>query len=292
MKYDSGAAFRRALEDRLRTISLETGIPLVRLRKMVAFDRFLSRLFSQGSDQWVVKGGFALQLRLGASARTTKDIDLLVMDETQKIHPQLRNAGAINLGDWFAFEVMDTPLSRTVDIGGLRYRLHSLLDGRTFERFHIDIGVGDPLLAPVEYLEIPPLLTFAGIEPTIVPCYPITQQIAEKYHAFTRPHVSGVSSRVKDLVDILLLAEMGELDSANLREAIQATFDDCKTHELPPEVPLPSKDWSRPFKKMAQEVELNIETLSDAGVALRKFLEPVFEDKTRKNWNSTKWSWE
>jgi len=292
MKYDSGAAFRRALEDRLRTMSLETGIPLIRLRKMVAFDRFLSRLFSHGSEQWVVKGGFALQLRLGASARTTKDIDLLVMDETQKIYPQLKNAGAIDLGDWFTFEVMDTTHPRTEDIGGLRYRLHSLLDGRTFERFHIDIGVGDPLLAPVEYLEIPPLLTFAGIEPTIVPCYPITQQISEKYHAFTRPHVSGASSRVKDLVDILLLAEMGELDSATLRNAIQATFDDCQTHELPQEVPLPSNDWTLSFQKMAREVGLKIETLSDAGVALRKFLEPVFEDETRKNWNSAKWNWE
>ena len=64
----------------------------------------------------------------------------------------------------------------------------------TFERFHIDIGIGDPLLSPVEYLETPALLTFAGIAPTVVPCYPSTQQIAEKYHAYTRPHVSGVSS--------------------------------------------------------------------------------------------------
>jgi len=63
MRYKHGAAFRRALEDRLRTMSLETGEPLVRLRKMVAFDRFLSRLLLHGPDQWVVKGGFALQLR-------------------------------------------------------------------------------------------------------------------------------------------------------------------------------------------------------------------------------------
>jgi hypothetical protein len=44
MAYDSGASFRRALEDRLRSQSLQTGAPLVRLRKMVAFDRFLVRL--------------------------------------------------------------------------------------------------------------------------------------------------------------------------------------------------------------------------------------------------------
>jgi hypothetical protein len=44
MAYDSGASFRRALEDRLRSQSLQTGVPLVRLRKMIAFDRFLVRL--------------------------------------------------------------------------------------------------------------------------------------------------------------------------------------------------------------------------------------------------------
>jgi hypothetical protein len=292
MKYVSGAAFRRGLEDRLRTLSLETRVPLVRLRKMVAFDRFLSRLFLHGPDQWVVKGGFALQLRLGASARTTKDIDLLILGEMQEIYPHLREAGAIDLGDWFAFEVMDTTSSGVDDIGGLRYRLHSLLDGRTFERFHIDIGIGDALLEPIEYLETPALLSFAGIEPTSVPCYPIAQQIAEKYHAYTRPHISGVSSRVKDFADMLLLAEMGELDSLNLRKAIQATFDDCKTHEMPVTIPLPTKDWSRSFQKMANEVGLEFKSLSDAGKALQKFLEPALDSEELLKWNSTDWCWE
>ena len=99
MKYESGAAFRRALEDRLRIMSLEMGVPLLRLRKMVAFDRFLSRLFSHEPDHWVVKGGFALQLRLGDRARTTKDIDLLATREVQEIYPHLRDAGALDLGD-------------------------------------------------------------------------------------------------------------------------------------------------------------------------------------------------
>jgi len=292
MKYESGAAFRRALEDRLRAMSLETGIPLVRLRKMVAFDRFLARLFLHRPDQWVVKGGFALQLRLGAGARTTKDIDLLVLGEVQDIFPHLREAGTINLGDWFAFEVMDTTSSDVEGLGGLRYRLHTLLDGRTFERFHIDIGIGDPLLAPVEYLETPALLTFAGIAPTTVPCYPIVQQTAEKYHAYTRPHASTASSRVKDFVDMLLLAEMGEIDSLNLRKAIRATFDDCKTHELPISVPLPSKDWSLPFQKMAIEVGLKFKSLSDAGAALQQFLDPALESEAQKSWNSIKWRWE
>ncbi len=57
MKYRSGASFRRALEDRLRAQSLETGSPLSRLRKMVVFDRFLVRLVQDqpgclGAEGW------------------------------------------------------------------------------------------------------------------------------------------------------------------------------------------------------------------------------------------------
>jgi len=78
MKYTSGSAFRRSLEDRLRHQSLEAGIPLIRLRKMVAFDRFLARLFHCSPNEWVLKGGLAWQLRLDKGTRTTKDIDLLI----------------------------------------------------------------------------------------------------------------------------------------------------------------------------------------------------------------------
>jgi hypothetical protein len=60
MKYQNGAAFRRALEDRLRAQSLQSGVALVRLRKMVAFDRFLARLLLAQPDTWVLKGGQAI----------------------------------------------------------------------------------------------------------------------------------------------------------------------------------------------------------------------------------------
>src|SRR4030067_3204577 len=79
MKYDSGSAFRRALEDRRRTHSLHSGIPLLRLRKMVAFDRFLARLLQHQPEGWMLKGGLALQLRLGTETRTTKDVDMLMI---------------------------------------------------------------------------------------------------------------------------------------------------------------------------------------------------------------------
>ena len=108
MRYRTGASFRRAFEDRLRAQSLQTGSPLVRLRKMVVFDRFLARLIQDQPHAWVLKGGLALQLRVGDQARTTKDIDLLLtapQEAPHGIHQALVRAALLDLGDWFQFEV-------------------------------------------------------------------------------------------------------------------------------------------------------------------------------------------
>ena len=77
-RYATAAAFRRALEDRLKDIAGRESVDLQRLRRQVAFDRLLARLFQAGQPlalPWVLKGGYAMELRI-KSARTTKDIDL------------------------------------------------------------------------------------------------------------------------------------------------------------------------------------------------------------------------
>jgi hypothetical protein len=45
----TAGAFRAALETRLQTRARKQGIDLQRLRRQVAFDRFLARMFSKGS---------------------------------------------------------------------------------------------------------------------------------------------------------------------------------------------------------------------------------------------------
>ena len=70
MRYSSARSFRQALEDRLRSEYASNKIP--RLRKMIAFERFMARL----DNRWILKGGYALQLRTD-KARTTQDVDLL-----------------------------------------------------------------------------------------------------------------------------------------------------------------------------------------------------------------------
>lgn len=292
MKYQSGGAFRRALETRLRQQSLQSHVPLVRLRKMVAFDRLLARLLASQPERWVLKGGLALQLRLGDRARTTKDIDLLFVEAPEGIYRQIREAANLQLGDWFSFEVGRPSNHLDKDGGGIRHSIHSLLDGRTFEIFHLDVGVGQTIVEPVEYLNTPSLLSFAEITSVSVPCFPISQQLAEKVRAYVQEYVSGRSSRVKDLVDIILLAEMGELSGKMLEKAISIAFSSSGIETIPVSLPPPPREWATSFRRLADEVRLSERDLDSAYSSAQRFIDPILAGTgVSAQWYPDRWSW-
>ena len=73
--YSTAGAFRRVLEERLKKTSQADQTDLNRLRRQVSFDRLLARLFHGETVPWILKGGYALELRF-RNARSTVDIDL------------------------------------------------------------------------------------------------------------------------------------------------------------------------------------------------------------------------
>jgi len=76
VKYATPQAFERALSDRLKRQAAEQGVELDRLRKRVAFERFLARLFGRASSRWVLKGGYALELWAGPFEAEARNLDL------------------------------------------------------------------------------------------------------------------------------------------------------------------------------------------------------------------------
>jgi len=294
VKYKSAAAFRHALEERLRQQSLQGGQPLVRLRKMVAFDRFLARLAKKEPEAWIVKGGFALQLRLGDRARTTKDIDLSATNRwtREETTDHLRAAAAQGLGDWFEFEVGEPAEGATgAPERGYRFPVRCLLDSRQFENFNLDIGFGDPVLEEPEVLTAPDILAFAGLAPARVRCYPLTTQIAEKLHTFTRTYASGDTSRARDLADILLAASLRQFDSATLKRAIHATFEARASHDLRPEMPDPPYRIAASYRQLARELDLAWPTVEEAAQAVARFLNPVLKGDIHATWDPEAWRW-
>lgn len=72
-RYQTARAFRAALEDRLKQTSRAEGTDLMRLRRQVAFDRLLARLFAEPDPPWLLKGGYAFELRWDPGARRVSD---------------------------------------------------------------------------------------------------------------------------------------------------------------------------------------------------------------------------
>ena len=145
-QYTSARALRTALETRLLDRARRDDVDLQRLRRMVAFDRLLARLFGaerRAGDGWVLKGGYALELRF-RQARTTRE-------PATRLRERLVRAASIRLPDFFVFEVGEATL--TLDQapeGGARFPVDARLDGRTFVTFHVDLGVGDAVMEPLD----------------------------------------------------------------------------------------------------------------------------------------------
>ena len=101
------------------------------------------------------------------------------------------------------------------------------------------------------------MLAFAGIEPARFRAISLAQQFAEKLHAFTRKWEDRENTRVKDLVDMILILEMSPPDPKVTRIVIEQIFDRRGTHPLPQEIPSPPVTWVGYYGAMAREIELS-----------------------------------
>ncbi len=223
-KYTSPGAFRQALEERVKTISRQEGMDFQRLCRQVAFDRFLARLVSEPTGDWILKGGYAMELRF-VTARSTRDLDFtLRAGSTESALDHLQRAGARDIGDFFSFRVGEAMMDLdAAPYGGARYPVEARLDGRTFVKFHVDVGIGDVIIEPFEILTTRDWLAFAEIAAPSITMIASEQQFAEKIHAYTVPRSSS-NSRVRDLVDLHLLVASGSLDASLCAEALRRTF--------------------------------------------------------------------
>ncbi len=123
-RYANAAAFRAALEGRLNTVAGAGGRPVGRARKLVAFTRLLARLERAAPRRWVLKGGFALELRLGGQARTARDVDLDWNTSLEDATEALLEGAALDLDDYFQFEIERVG---EADVAGRRIRCRSPL---------------------------------------------------------------------------------------------------------------------------------------------------------------------
>ncbi len=262
-KYTNPEDFRKSLEQKLRNISSNLNQDLERIRRKVAFERFLARLFSSNIHSWLLKGGYAMELRFDI-ARATKDLDLMISDFKQFINDKenknlliaLREDSSIDLDDFFDFIVNEPKRELEQPIyGGARFLIESSIGGRTFVKFNLDVGIGDISIKPIENRRSIGWLKELGFSPVTYKLINVEQQFAEKIHAYTLPR-KNTNSRVKDVIDILLLIESDLLDKKLLAKSILKVFHRRKTHNIPDNLEIFPKEWKNSFEDLIKNGQI------------------------------------
>jgi len=278
VRYATAGAFRAALEARLKDEQSD-GVGLSRLRKRIVFERLLARLQVVAPDGWMLKGGFALELRLGGRARTTKDVDIDWAVGEGEATELLLDAAALEMDDMFSFDVQRAAMDDDLAGGGQRWTVRAELAGRDFERVAIDVGFGKPPVVEPVTLTASRLLEFAEITSIVVPALAVEQHVAEKLHAYSRTYAGGQpSSRVKDLVDIVVIVRTTTVDGDRLRRAVAAIFERRDTHEPPQALASPPRDWVRPWATLVEHLPADADLASGFSMAAA-FWDPVLAGK-------------
>jgi Nucleotidyl transferase AbiEii toxin, Type IV TA system len=103
---------------------------------------------------------------------------------------------------------------------------------------------------------------------------PGEQQFAETLHAYTLPRHGAMNTRVRDLVDMVLLIQSATLARSKITEGIRVTFERRETHLLPDTLPVAPAEWQNPYRALARECDLSGQA-EDAFAVLQMFMESI-----------------
>ncbi|HEX4725763.1 MAG TPA: nucleotidyl transferase AbiEii/AbiGii toxin family protein [Pseudonocardiaceae bacterium] len=264
-----------ALNNRLRTEADTRGIDVNRLRRQVAFERMLVRLAADrvdDRDRWVLKGGLALEFRLNNLCRATKDLDIAITDgltDGDDVRDELFDALADDRdGDHFVFAV-GQPQQLAADQGGRsgwRFPVDVRLAGKTFANVRLDVVArASEIAGAVEPLTFRSALAFAGYPASVtVPAIDVNQHAAEKLHALTGDYGARPNTRVKDLVDLVLLIEHDLIEPSLVAERLRSVFLARATHDIPVRLPDWPAAWRAEYGSLVASLGVEAATLDTA----------------------------
>jgi hypothetical protein len=285
---------RAGLTDRLKNLAVTSSFTVAELHWQFAYDRLLARVFSApDAGRWVLKGGVALLARLDV-ARHSKIVDLfwqstMDLDEAEQV---LRAAAGRDVGDFFVFEVGSAaPL---VGDKGRRIAVVAGLGGRPFAVFSVDLVAGQSMTAAPE--AVPPLVAVdvPGLFRVDYRVYPLVDHIADKVTACLETHArSGgavsVSSRYKDLVDLVLIARTQRPAARDLRRALLSETG-RRGIGLPAEFVTPGPLWPAGYEAKAAEVP-RLGRFPAALALVKAMLDPVLAGTADGRWDPSTAAW-
>lgn len=256
----SPAALRASLNSLLKNEALRRGVSVELVRKQYIFTVFFRRVFARENTEWMLLGGNALLIRTGGG-RFTQDIDLARAsgwESPEALLTELRELVADDPADDFRFEVAKVHEHDRTDAYGYRIatskvRVRSFLGAVPFEPFSIDVSVRRHVDGPVDRIAPKPVIDHPSLKDLpVIPTVPVENHLADKICAMYKPHETGVSTRYRDLADIVRIIKDLRFDAGRLDRLLEHESERRRI-QRPGALTSPGRTWSTEYERAARE---------------------------------------
>jgi hypothetical protein len=207
---------------------------------------------------------------------------------------ELREAAALDLGDWFVFEA---GAARPAHDGaaGMRVPIRALIGPTEWASFHVDL-IGNEVTMTGAPEQMPALarVMMPDIEQRGYRVYPLVDHVADKIAAtFDRYGKSrSPSTRYKDLVDLVAIASAAQIGAETQIVALRSETK-RRSIELPIAFTVPDHEtWKRGYEAEAGRSLLEVAaTLEQALELMERFADPVLDGSARGTWDPGGATW-
>jgi hypothetical protein len=233
----------------------------------------LARLTDPNGDGvFAIKGGVAMELRMGDRARATRDVDLIMRPDPTQLAAVLDD-GLREPYHGFSFRrdaLADLPSRPHVK----KTRVQVSFAGRSLTTLQLEIAPPDT--GDEEFTEIAAVdLTAVGLHgPDVVLVLAERWQIAQKLHAVTEQFPDRRENpRFRDLIDLQLL-EAFEPDLAAVRDASERVFEARGQHAWPPAVVV-QPSWPAAYRALADALAFPVNDVAEAVRVVQDFVDRI-----------------
>jgi predicted nucleotidyltransferase component of viral defense system len=288
-----------SVKERLRNISVQYGKEFQSIVSQYVQERFLYRLSqSNYSNNLILKGALLFIAHDISRNPPTRDIDFLGISLSSQIEECIeiiKDIASIKVDDGVEFttiNIKSKKIKEDSDIEGVRVHIPYKMD--TIKGyFSIDIGFEDTITNEPYEIEFPVLLDFPS--PKIL-VYSLESVVEEKFEAIV--NLNFVTSRMKDFDDFVFITKMNPFNKTILNDAISRTFENRETNIKDSDI-IFNENFRKDIQKQKQwQAFLQVNKLDEkisfpeVLIKIQSFIQPIFEYRTKNNWNPDKWKWE
>ena len=233
MTRNLAASVRDRLKQRADAANEDFNLTLTRY----GLERLLYRLsVSRHAPSFLLKGALLFSLWYDHPHRPTRDADLLAFgsNDIDTLVATFREICAIAGEDGIVFDgaaIRGAEIRKSTGYGGVRINIPGTLAAARIA-LQIDIGFGDAVTPGPQEVSYPVLLD--DLPAPRLRAYRKHTVIAEKFHAICL--LGMTNTRMKDYFDLDVLLRERDFETADLRRAIEATFQRRQT-PLPTNLP-------------------------------------------------------